>query len=151
MCFHPESKWLKSNGMSTRKCHGIELYRTTDYMTDYDLWGNGGVLLHELSHAWHCCFVKNGYRNKDIQTCFDKAMKEGLYDKVKVHGPQGPMARAYACTNAMEYFAELSVAFLHKHKSEYNKWYPFNHLQLQSHDKRACSLLEKCWGEALST
>ena len=145
MCFHPESSWLKENGMSTKKCHGIELYRCTDYMDDYDLWGDGGVILHELSHAWHCCFVNDGYRNKLIRDCFAAAMKKNLYNRVKVHGPQGPLARAYACTNEMEYFAELSVAFHCLDSSEYNKWYPFNRKQLEEHDKLAYDLMLKFW------
>jgi hypothetical protein len=53
-------------------------------------------------------------------------MSKKLYDSVPVHGIQGQHGpiKAYACTNCMEYFAELSVAFLYrKDKMEYNKWY----------------------------
>jgi hypothetical protein len=38
-------------------------------------------------------------------------MKENLYDSVAVKGSASPQ-RAYACTNRMEFFAELSVAYL---------------------------------------
>ncbi len=52
MCFHPHEKWLVENGMSKEKCGGIELYDATEYLEDCDLWhGQGGVILHELSHA----------------------------------------------------------------------------------------------------
>ena len=64
--------------------------------------------------------------NKEIKECYDQAMKDKLYDWVKVHGPQGPMAKAYACNNCMEYFAELSAAFLGqpdmRSEEEFNKW-----------------------------
>ena len=75
-------------------------------------------------------------------------MEEGLYDSVRVRGPQGPMARAYACTNQMEYFAELSVAFLGglDDDEEHNKWYPFNRSQLREHDPRAFAMLCRMWG-----
>ena len=147
MCFHPGMDWLRENGMKEEKCHGIEIYRVKDYLADCDLWGAGGVILHELSHAWHCCFCENGYDNKDIIQCFDEAMCEELYESVKVHGPQGPKAKAYACTNAMEYFAELSVAFMCQDQDlEYNKWYPFNRRQLMGHDRRAFELMCECWG-----
>ena len=147
LCFHPESGWLKANGETARKCHGVEVYRTSDYMHDYSLWGDGGVILHELSHAWHCCFVSNGYANECIRECYKEAMRHKIYERVQVHGPQGPFARAYACTNEMEYFAELSVALLSPDRDgEYNKWYPFNRQQLQHHDERAFSLFSKLWG-----
>jgi hypothetical protein len=57
--------------------------------------------------------VPGGYANPEIEKCYEMAMRDGLYNCVEVHaGTQGPKARAYACENAMEYFAELSVAFL---------------------------------------
>jgi hypothetical protein len=91
--------------------------------------------------------VPGGYKNHEIQECYEAAMKEGLYECVKVHGSQGPTARAYACENCMEYFAELSVAFLAgKDKDvEYNKWQPFNRDELREFDPRAYKLLKKIW------
>jgi hypothetical protein len=152
MCFHPGKDWLIENGMSSEKCGGVELYETSDYLSDADLWHTGGVILHELSHAWHCKHVKDGYENEEILKCYQAAMECGLYDRVKVHCLDGSVEerRAYACQDAMEYFAELSVAYLGgagKEKDiEYNKWYPFNRKQLLEHDKRAHTLLEKIWG-----
>lgn len=104
-------------------------------------------MVHELSHAYHHRMLQDGYKNKEIQKCFNAAMKEGLYDKVKVHGPQGPEAKAYASTNCMEYFAELSAAFLGgiAEEEEFNKWFPFNRQQLKDHDPRAYRLLSRLW------
>lgn len=50
---------------------------------------------------------------------YNLAMRRGLYNSVEVHGPQGlgpdgctrVPVKAYACTNCMEFFAELSVAY----------------------------------------
>ena len=78
-------------------------------------------------------------------------MKERLYDKVCVHTLDGKTEerRAYACTDAMEYFAELSVAFLggtgDDEDLEFNKWFPFNRKQLKAHDPRAYRMLKKMW------
>ena len=104
-------------------------------------------MVHELSHAYHHRLLQDGYENKEIEDCFDAAMKEGLYEKVKVHGPQGPEAKAYACSNCMEYFAELSTAFLGGTAKvvEFNKWFPFNRQQIKDHDPRAYRLLSKLW------
>jgi len=146
-CYHPCKQWLIDNGMSERKQKCIEINDGLNYKKDLDLWGRGGLMLHELSHAYHHRMLPDGYDNKEILACYKQAMKEGLYDKVKVHGTQGPEAKAYACTNDKEYFAELSTAFLggkDKNK-EYNKWFPFNRSQLQKHDPRAYKLLCRLW------
>jgi len=159
MCFHPGAGWLESNLMHSEKSECVELYCSADYRRTREHWGVGGLLLHEFSHAYHHKGCEDGYSNKEIKECYDKAMEEGLYDKVRVHGVQGPTAKAYACTNAMEYFAELSAAFLggtpdrqkergkdpKKGLEEFNKWYPFHRQQIKEHDPRAYELLKKIW------
>ena len=59
------------------------------------------------------------------------------------------MNKAYAWTDAMEYFAELSAAFLGQpdmhSDEEFNKWYPFNRRHVKEHDPRAYKLLKKLW------
>ena len=147
LCFHSESDWLVQNGCHKEKTHGIELYKSAEYMRTRKHWGPGGVLIHELSHAYHCLCIPDGFENKDILDCYQKAIVEGLYESVAVHGTQGPTAKAYACTNAMEYFAELSTAFLGgtAENIEFNKWFPFNRKQVQEYDPRAFELLQKVW------
>lgn len=149
LCFHPEKKWLEENFMSGKKSECVEIYCAKEYLDDCRLWGRAGVLIHEFSHAYHHKLTEDGYENKEIKECYEKAMKERLYDWVRVHGPQGPMAKAYSCNNQMEYFAELSAAFLGqpdmKSEEEFNKWYPFNRRQIKEHDPRAYALLKKVW------
>jgi hypothetical protein len=149
LCFHPGKSWLCDNGMSSEKCECIELYNACDYMEDSSQWGPGGVFLHELSHAFHWKMTKGGYQNKDILHCYNLAMKDGLYDCVSVHTRDGmtKQERAYACTDQMEYFAELSTAFLGglNEKEEYNKWFPFCKSQIKEHDPRAYKLLQRIW------
>jgi len=148
MCFHPGSGWLEQNGMCKDKKECIEVYKCEEYVTDSQLWGPGGVLLHELCHAYHWKMVEDGYGNDEIKKCYQLAMEEGLYNKVQFHRSEGSdSARAYACENEMEYFAELSVAFLagRDKKIEYNKWQPFNRHELKKFDPRAYNLLQKIW------
>lgn len=96
--------------------------------------------------------MEDGYDNKEIIDCYNSAMAEQLYDCVPVHNHKGGKdeRKAYACTDAMEYFAELSVAFLggidEDKDLEFNKWYPFNRNQIKEHDPRAYSMLKKLWG-----
>jgi len=146
MCFHVSEEWLVRNGMSAEKARHVELYDAGEYPRDAQLWGPGGIILHELSHAWHNKHVPDGYDNYEVEKCYALAMEEGLYDCVPVHGPQGPRCRAYACDNAYEYFAELSTAFLGgTGGEEFNKWFPFNREQLRMHDPRAFRMLCKLW------
>jgi hypothetical protein len=149
LCFHGEKKWLEEHFMSTDKHQGVELYCAKGYLDDCKLWGRGGVLVHEFSHAYHYKCVDKGFDNPEILECFEAAMKDRLYDWVRVHGPQGPMAKAYASNNCMEYFAELSAAFLGQREmnagEEYNKWYPFNRRHIKEHDPRAYEMLKKIW------
>lgn len=146
-CYHPNKQWLLENGMTERKHKCIEINDGPGYRKDIDLWGPGGLMVHELSHAFHHRMIPGGYDNKEILSCYEQAMKEGLYEKVRVHGKQGPEARAYACKNDKEYFAELSTAFLGGKDSgkEYNKWYPFNRAEVKKHDPRAYKMLCRIW------
>ena len=149
-CFHPGTEWLIKNGMNPAKRGGCEWYDAQHYLKDCDLWGPGGQVLHELSHAWHCLHIKGGYDNEEIINVYNLAMEEGLYDCVRVHDLQGKTkeCKAYACSNPMEYFAELSVAFLGgvDKEAEHNKWYPFNRRQVHEHDPRAFDMLCRMWG-----
>jgi hypothetical protein len=135
--------------MSPDKCQCIELYNASDYMEDASQWGPGGVFLHELSHAYHWKMCEGGYQNKAIRECYKQAMRDGLYDCVSVHTRGGITKRqkAYACTDQMEYFAELSTAFLGglDESDEYNKWFPFRRSQIKDHDPRAYNLLARMW------
>lgn len=148
--FHPlgGANWLRNNGLSVSKEGSIEIQCAKEYLQSRNHWGTGGILVHEFAHAYHnkCC--PNSYDNEIIAIAYEEAMKKHLYDRVRVHGPQGEkgLAKAYACTNCMEFFAELSVAYLWgKDDQEYNKWYPFNRKQLLEHDPESFHILDNIW------
>jgi len=84
-CYHESKEWLVENGLSGDKHKCVEVNNAPFYNNDCDLWGIGGVMLHELSHAYHHSMVPEGYDNTEIQKCYDLAMKEGLYDNIKYH------------------------------------------------------------------
>ena len=136
--------------MRMDKAGGIEVYCAQEYLDSRTQWGVGGLLLHELSHAFHNKFCPEGYDCLLIRTAFTQAMNKKLYDSVAVHGRKG-LQKAYACANCMEFFAELSVAFLYQNSIdnptlEYNKWYPHNYIQLFQHDPSTCEVLSTIWG-----
>lgn len=45
----------------------MEIYRYQDFVADRGLWGVGGLLLHELSHAYHDKFVALGFDNELVK------------------------------------------------------------------------------------
>ena len=61
------------------------------------------MVLHELAHAYH--FRVLGADHAGVKAAYKQAMERKLYDSVEfVHGGK---RKAYATTNAAEYFAEL--------------------------------------------
>jgi hypothetical protein len=150
-CFHPGKDWLVKMGFTEAKYGCVEMYDVAEHLASRHLWGVGGILVHEYSHAFHHKAMENGYDNADIVQMFDTAMQKGLYDSVAVHGRQGVNGprRAYACSNCMEFFAELSVAYhwAQDSETEYNKWFPFNRAQLKTHDTSTFEILDRIWGK----
>ena len=59
----------------------------------------------------------------------------------------GVARRHYAATNAAEFFAELSAAYLCRDDEDYNKWEPHNQRQLWKFDPETCKLLERVWDD----
>jgi hypothetical protein len=150
MCYHPYggSKWLESHGLSPIKSGSVEINRVDDYLESRELWGVGGLLLHELCHAFHDKHTPEGYGCALIRQAYDQAMKSKIYDSVSVHGKQGENGpiKAYACANCMEFWAELSVAYHWKDsRVEFNKWFPHNSVQLLAHDPHTFHLLDELW------
>mmetsp|Transcript_13688 Transcript_13688/g.30181 ORF Transcript_13688/g.30181 Transcript_13688/m.30181 type:complete len:530 (+) Transcript_13688:173-1762(+) len=152
-CYHPlgGADWLRANGLTEQKEGCVEIFSAADYLRTRGHWGVGGVLVHEFSHVYHDKHCEGGYECPDIHQAYLNAMEAKLYDSVSVHGPQGAngKAKAYACTNCMEFWAELSVAYLYALDDhlEYNKWFPFNHKQLLAHDSASHGVLARYWGQ----
>lgn len=150
MCYHPDggSVWLQSNGLNPSKSGSVEINCLNDYLQSRDLWGVGGLLLHELCHAFHDKHTPGGYNCSIIRQAYERAMSARLYDSVSVHGKQGEHGpvKSYACANAMEFWAELSVAYHCKDPNiEFNKWYPHNATQLETHDPHSFQVLQHVW------
>ncbi len=135
--FHPSAAWLQANGYNPAKAGCIELSNTRNFVK----WSRAEqhwMVLHELSHAYHFLVLGDNYA--EIETAYQQAVQKRLYDAVAyINGGQ---RRAYALTNAREYFAELSEAYFGK-----NDFYPFTRAELKKHDPVGYQLMEKVWGK----
>jgi hypothetical protein len=134
--FHPSAAWLKENGYNPDKAGGVELSNARNFVK----WSGAEqpwMVLHELAHAYHHLVL--GEKHASIETAYKQAMDRKLYDSVEY--VNGGKRKAYATTNAKEYYAELSEAYFGK-----NDFYPFTRTDLKKHDPVGYQLMEKTWG-----
>ncbi len=94
------------------------------------------IILHEMAHAVHHRLL--GWGNPELTATFQQAVDRKLYDEVNDRFAR--RGKAYARTNEMEYFAEISCAFL-----DSCNYFPFNHAQLQGYDPAGYNFVESVW------
>ena len=126
--------------MSSEKFKCVEIANSRSFVewTLRQPW----LVLHELAHGYHHRFVTSRYRNPEIIAAFRKATGSKRYDSVLRYN--GVREKAYALTDATEYFAESTEAFFGT-----NDFYPFVRPELKEHDKEMFVLLGRLWGESV--
>jgi hypothetical protein len=134
MCYHVSAGWLQQHGMNPQKAGAVEIANAENFLS----WSfqQPWMVLHELAHGYHDQVL--GFDNPEIRACFEQAVASKSYESV-LHW-DGHKVRAYALTNAKEYFAEATEAFFGT-----NDFYPFVRSELKEHDPRMYQLLEKVW------
>lgn len=76
MCHHPSTggDWLRRHGLRACKAGCVEMNRSEDYLQTRGNWGVGGLLLHELSHAFQDLGCAGGYCSPIVeQVCNEEA------------------------------------------------------------------------------
>ncbi len=135
--FHPGAGWLRDNGRDPVMAQAVEFSGVDDFEAEMRRMPN--FALHELAHAFHFRSLPDGFDNADIKAAYQRAKQSGTYDRVERsfgNGKPNTFEKAYAMTNAMEYFAEASEAYFFR-----NDFFPFTREELLRHDQR-CML---CW------
>ena len=94
------------------------------------------ITLHEMAHAIHHRLL--GFDAPEVTAAFQTAIERKLYDSASDR--TGRVSRAYARTNAMEYFAEISCAYL-----DSCFYYPFTYSDLKQHDPVGFALMDAVW------
>jgi hypothetical protein len=139
--YHPSAGWLREHGRNAEMAKGVEFTNIPQFEAETRRMPN--FTLHELAHASHDRFVPGGFENAEIKAAFDRAKASGSYQRVqRWNGDGRPVTteRAYAMTNAMEYFAESTEAFFSR-----NDFYPFDREELRRHDPKMEQLLQRIW------
>ena len=136
-CYHPSRAWLEEHGFNPEKAGAVEIGNAATFLR----WSHEqpSMVLHELAHAYHDRFL-GGYDNPEILAAYKRAVASKSYESVLYY--DGRMQRAYALTDAQEYFAELSEAWFGT-----NDFYPFVRGEVIKHDPHMAELLCKLWGE----
>jgi hypothetical protein len=138
MTYHPDEGWLRSHAMSPAKARCVEVANARNFLewTREQPW----MVLHELAHGYHHQFLDGGFDNAAVNAAYKHAMDAKLYDSVLRVG--GKREKAYAATNAQEYFAETSEAYFGT-----NDFYPFVRRELKRHDAECFGMLGTLWGQ----
>jgi len=134
--YHPSVGWLKDNGRNPDMARCVEF--TNISIFEKEVKRMPVFVLHELAHAYHDQVL--GFDHAEVEAAYEAAKSAGLYDQVQ--RGNGKIERAYAITNAKEYFAENTEAYFGQ-----NDFFPFNATELKAHDPRMYSVLETIWGQ----
>lgn len=142
--YHPGAGWLAANKRDPDMAKNVEFSNARVF--EEDVQRMPLLVLHELAHAYHDRFLPQGHSNPDIKAAYEKAKASGLYDRVERRDSKGNtrMDKAYAMTNAAEYFAETTEAYFGT-----NDFFPYTNEELKKHDPFMHDLLGKIWGVAL--
>ena len=134
--YHPGKRWLIQNKRDPKLAKCIEF--TNIEIFEREIKRMPMVVLHELAHAYHDQVL--GFNNDRIEKEFKRAVNEGIYNSV--YRPiTNRKEKAYAMSNAREYFAETTEAFFGQ-----NDFYPLTNDQLERHDPKMHALLKELWG-----
>jgi hypothetical protein len=136
--YHPagNTKNLRENRLPEAMMGSIEIRAPRSFLDNqvYQPWS----ILHELAHGYHDQVLGNGIER--VRGAFQYATESGLYREVK-HS-NGSVARAYALTNHIEYFAELTEAYFGT-----NDYFPFRRDELREYDPLGYEAVRTLWEE----
>jgi hypothetical protein len=140
--YHGGLGWVKQVGREIALAKAIEFTNIDRF--EPEIRRMPVLVLHELAHAYHDQVIPGGYQNKDILGAYQQAKAAGTYDAVRRWTGEKyaeKPSKAYAMTNQMEYFAEVTEAYFDRNDME-----PFDLMELKAKDPGVIPVLEKAWG-----
>ena len=140
LSYHPSRNWLIDRGYTIPR--DPKSFVSLSAKTHFgDSYRHPFVVFHEMAHGYDYHFNGKGvaYGNEESQANYERMMKEGKYEKVKIWN--GRVGSHYARTNRMEYWSESTEAYF-----AVNDIYPFVRAELREHDPRMARFLERYWG-----
>jgi hypothetical protein len=138
MQYHPSAGWLKNNGHDPRLARHVHIPQAKELFAAHMWAKHPYVVLHELAHAYHDQVL--GFDDVEVKAAWDNASESGILKDVLLY--TGKKVDHYGLTNHKEYFAESTEAYF-----GVNDFYPFVGAELNEHDPRMFSLMQKIWGK----
>ncbi|QJE96255.1 hypothetical protein [Luteolibacter luteus] len=117
--------------------HAMIIYSARNYADLSDLWAMKAPL-HEMAHSYHASRWPQD--QPDIEGAWKNAVLKGLYRQVKDCESGAMIDAAYAITNGLEYFAELSTCYF----SRIN-YPPEDRAGLKAYDPEGYEMIRKMW------
>lgn len=140
MLFHPGAQWLRDRGLNPHMAPGVHVVNPEALLYEHRIFDHQPmVVLHELAHAYH--FIELTVENERVMNAHHNAVAKKLYRRVPDRRHPSVKTEAYAHTNSLEYFAELTEAYFGQ-----NDWYPRNRQELKDHDPVGYAMIEDAWG-----
>ncbi len=115
----------------------IVIYCAKNYLDITDLWALK-ALFHELGHAYQ--LEQWPEKQPDILAAWEHARDNNLYLNVRDVETGKRLPEAYALTNQLEFFAELSCMYFVRCNYE-----PSNQKQLKAYDPVGYAMIRKMW------
>ena len=125
-------EWLSLYGFTSAKAKSIQF---TSSIADM-VGSKRNPLMHELAHAYHDLVLSPFYA--PIWSVYHSAGLSGRYNAVR--DSSGHFARAYAMTNHMEFFAELSEAYFTQ-----SDFFPHTREDLRKFDPTSYWAISDAW------
>jgi dipeptidyl-peptidase-4 len=130
--YHSDRKWLLAHGVTLAKERSIQFPSSLARMAERQ----PNVLMHELAHAYHDRVLS--FSNPRLLAAYERARAGGRYNAVR--HVSGRSTRAYALTDAGEFFAELSEAYFGT-----NDFFPFTREELKAFDPDSFRIISDAW------
>lgn len=127
-------EFQKNIDLRWRNC--VVIKSAENYAKLPELWSIK-VLMHELAHAFQ--LQQWPEKQPEILRAWNHAKQQGLYRHGTGH-QGGRQAQAYAMTNQLEYFAELSCMYFVG-----CNYFPFTREELKRYDPSGYDMIERMW------
>lgn len=145
--YHSSLDWLLQNGYVPEKAKAVEISNMTNFV-NWSQQNQPWMVMHELAHGYHDRIF--GFGDATIYNAFLNAQSRQLYQSVLYNpgggAPSYHRTDVYAMVNHMEYFAEITEAYLGR-----NDFYPFVRAELESHDVIGFALTSSIWLQSGAT
>ena len=135
--YHPDKAWLAEHGYPADHAKCVHIPSASYWNSPRFQLDQPWAVLHELAHAYHDQVLS--FDNLEVKALWEKLKGGAKYESV-LH-VRGDKRKHYALTNPMEFFAEMSEAYVGQ-----NDFFPFNAGELKAELPEVFAYMEKIWG-----